>query len=104
MLVIHAALWPGGNSTGSEAVGRIAIGHVYRSAGGDFANHLVVRLDANGQTTSTLVLRRRHAMAGSRDLLWAALDGEARRQSRKTILRSPRSSPSWIWRHRLTNH
>lgn len=76
MLVIDAAIWPGGDSTGSETVGRIAIGQVSMSAGGDFADYLVVHVDANGEATSALMLRRRHVMAGWRDLLWAALDGE----------------------------
>lgn len=76
MLVIDAAMWPSGDSTWPETVGRIAIGQVSRSAGGDFANYLVVHVDPNGQATSALMLRRRHVMAGWRDLLWAALDGE----------------------------
>ncbi|KRF20120.1 hypothetical protein ASG90_19390 [Nocardioides sp. Soil797] len=72
MLVIDAAMWPGGDSASSETVGQVS-----RSAGGDFADYLVVHVDANGQATSALMLRRRHVMAGWRDLLWAALDGEA---------------------------
>ncbi|UAL29904.1 hypothetical protein K8W59_19640 [Nocardioides rotundus] len=76
MLVIDAAMWPGGDPTESETVGQIVIGQVARSAGGDFADYLVVHVEANLCATSALMLQRRHVMAGWRDLLWAALDGE----------------------------
>lgn len=76
MLVIDAAVWPGGESSGTEGLGRIAIGRVATSAGGDYANYLVVHLDAQGDVTKASLLRRRHVMAGWQDLLWAALDGE----------------------------
>lgn len=45
-----------------------------RSAGGDFADYLVVQVDATRTVTSALMLQRRHVMAGWCDLLWAALD------------------------------
>lgn len=77
MLVIDAAMWPAGDPAASETVGQIVIGQVARSAGGDFADYLVVHVDANRSATSALMLKRRHVMAGWRDLLWAALDGEA---------------------------
>ncbi|UAL29880.1 hypothetical protein K8W59_19520 [Nocardioides rotundus] len=77
MLVIDAAVWPSGKSAGSESIGRIAIGQVSVSAGGDYADYLVAEIDGSGQTTRARVLRRRHVMAGWRDLLWAALDGDA---------------------------
>lgn len=76
MLVIDAAMWPGGDPAGSETVGQIVIGQLARSAGGDFADYLVVHVDANQNATSALMLKRRHVMAGWRDLLWAALDGD----------------------------
>lgn len=76
MLVIDAAMWPGGDPAGSETIGQIVIGQVARSAGGDFADYLVVHVDASRSATSALMLQRRHVMAGWRDLLWAALDGD----------------------------
>lgn len=77
MLVIDAAMWPRGDSADSESIGRIAIGQVSSSAGGDYADYLVVHCDGSGQATEALLLRRRHVMAGWRDLLWTALDGAA---------------------------
>lgn len=67
---------PSGDSAGAETIGRIAIRQVALSAGGDYADYLVVHVDAGGQVTSALMVRRRHVMAGWHDLLWAALDGE----------------------------
>lgn len=69
MLVIDAAMWPSGESAESESLGRIAIAQVSMSAGGDYADYVVVHVDGNGQTTEALMLRRRHVMAGWKDLL-----------------------------------
>ncbi|QYJ04177.1 hypothetical protein KUV85_00410 [Nocardioides panacisoli] len=57
-------------------LGRIAIGQVARSTGGDYADYVVVRLDTDGRASKASMLGRRSVMASWRDLLWAALDGE----------------------------
>lgn len=80
MLVINAAMWPSGDAQAAGAIGRIAIGRVGASVGGDYADYLVVYTNGNGDPTRALLLRRRHVMAGWQDLLWAALDGEGSEQ------------------------
>lgn len=75
VLVLDAHLWPNGDATAAESLGRIAIGRVALSTGGDFGDYLVVNLDAANEVVSARLLLRRSVIAGWRDLLWAALDG-----------------------------